>query len=162
VGGNEADLVRCRPLLETFARRVLYIGSSGSGHKIKLLNQMMFGAINAMTAEMMAVASKMGISPEVLYHTITASQAGTVSNLFKELGRRISENDYSDPTFTVDLLVKDVKLGIQMASKHGAPPLMGKTIDWINEVAKAHGAGSGDTAIMWKSILKLWEKNSDK
>ncbi len=40
------------------AAKVMHIGESGSGNKIKLLNQMMFSAINAMTAEMMAVAEK--------------------------------------------------------------------------------------------------------
>jgi 3-hydroxyisobutyrate dehydrogenase-like beta-hydroxyacid dehydrogenase len=49
----------------------------------------MFGAINAMTAEMMAIAAKIGIEPRRLFEIITASQAGTVSNLFKELGKRV-------------------------------------------------------------------------
>jgi 3-hydroxyisobutyrate dehydrogenase-like beta-hydroxyacid dehydrogenase len=47
----------------------------------------MFGAINAMTAEMTAIAVKSGIDPGLLHETITAGQAGTVSNLLKELGQ---------------------------------------------------------------------------
>ena len=54
VGGRGEDLEQCRPVLELFASRILPIGDSGAGHTIKLLNQMMFGAINAMTAEMIA------------------------------------------------------------------------------------------------------------
>jgi 3-hydroxyisobutyrate dehydrogenase len=119
VGGNSAALERCRPLLSCFAKNAIHIGDCGSGHKVKLLNQMMFGAINAMTAEMMAIASRVGVAPALLYETITASPAGTVSNLFKELGRRVAGEDYADPTFTVDLLIKDIKLGIEMAC---APP----------------------------------------
>ena len=76
-GGRPEDIDRCRPVLSRFAAHILHVGPSGSGHKIKLLNQMMFGAINAMTAEMMAVASRIGIEPKLLYETITASQAGT-------------------------------------------------------------------------------------
>ena len=64
---------------------MIHIGPSGSGHKVKLLNQLMFGAINAMTAEMMAIASMVGISPASLFETITASQAGRSVTFLKSL-----------------------------------------------------------------------------
>lgn len=158
VGGQKEVFDRCHGFLEVFAANVLYIGESGSGHKLKLLNQMMFGAINAMTAEMMAISDKIGIKPDLLYKTIVASEAGTVSNLFRELGGRIAEERYEDPTFTVDLLIKDVKLGVEMAKQHGAPPVMGRTVELINEMASAQGYGSEDTSIMWKSMKPIWNK----
>jgi len=157
-GGRAEDIDRCRPVLSLFAAHVPHVGPCGSGHKIKLLNQMMFGAINAMTAEMMAVAEQVGIAPKLLFDTITLSQAGTVSNLFKELGGRVAAGNYADPTFTVDLLIKDVKLGVQMAKQCGAPPILGRTVELINEVAQAQGFGASDTSIMWQSYLRLWGK----
>lgn len=157
-GGDKEDLDRCEPLLRLFAAHVIHIGNSGSGNKVKLLNQMMFGAINAMTAEMMAVSSAMGVSPKLLFETIAASQAGTVSNLFKELGERISCDNYENPTFTVDLLIKDVRLGIQMAKEHQAPPLLTQAVETINEISRAQGFGKNDTSIMWKSYASIWGK----
>jgi 3-hydroxyisobutyrate dehydrogenase-like beta-hydroxyacid dehydrogenase len=159
-GGRPEEIDRCRPVLKLFAAHVPHVGPSGSGHKIKLLNQMMFGAINAMTAEMMAVAEHIGIAPRLLYETITLSQAGTVSNLFKELGGRVAEERYDDPTFTVDLLIKDVALGVKMAREGGAPPVLGRTVELINEIAQAQGYGSRDTSIMWQSYLHLWSKKA--
>jgi len=156
VGGSEKELERCRDVLNVFAANIIYIGGPGSGHKLKLLNQMMFGAINAMTAEMMAVSEKVGIEPSVLYNTILSSQAGTVSNLFKELGGRIADNNYSDPTFTVDLLIKDVKLGVKMAKEYDAPPILGRSVELINEVSRAQGYGAEDTSAMWKCIKNVW------
>ena len=134
----------------------MHVGEVGSGHTIKLLNQMMFGAINAMTAEMMAVAHKMGVSPKLVYETITASQAGTVSNLFKELGARVVEDDYADATFSVDLLIKDVQLGLDMAAEFGAPPLLGRMVSFLNETARSQGYGNQDTAVMWKAVEACW------
>ncbi len=157
-GGRPEDVERCRPVLKLFAAHVPHVGPSGSGHKIKLLNQMMFGAINAMTAEMMAVAERIGIAPKLLFDTITLSQAGTVSNLFKELGGRVAAENYSDPTFTVDLLIKDVALGVKMAREGGAPPILGRTVELINEIARAQGLGPSDTSVMWQSYLRLWGK----
>jgi 3-hydroxyisobutyrate dehydrogenase/2-hydroxy-3-oxopropionate reductase len=138
------------------------VGPSGSGNKVKLLNQLMFGAINAITAEMMAIADQMGIPPGLLYEIIITSGAATVSNLFKELGHRISTEDYTDPTFTVDLLVKDVRLAAQMARESQTPPVLTRTVELINEIAQAQGLGNLDTSIMWKAYQGFWEKNRKK
>ena len=110
-----------------------------------------------MTAEMMAIAEKIGIKPRRLYEIITASQAGTISNLFKELGERVSKENYEDPTFTVDLLVKDIKLAVQMAKNNNAPPILARSVELINEISQAQGLGKKDTAIMWKSYRDIWK-----
>jgi len=157
VGGRKEDLEQCRPVLELLAAKIFHIGESGSGNKVKLLNQLMFGAINAMTAEMMAIAEKIGIPPKTLFETISSSQAATVSNLFKEVGGRIAAENYDNPTFTVNLLVKDLHLAVEMAKAGNAPPLLGRTVELINEIARAQGFGDSDTSIMWKSVRKIWE-----
>ena len=138
------------------------IGESGSGNKVKLLNQLMFGAINAMTAEMMAIAKQVGISPELLYNTITASQAGTVSNLFKELGNSIVEENYTSPTFSVGLLCKDVKLAAQLARQNGATPILGESIEAINKMAQDQGYGKMDTSVMWKCLDVMWKEQGEE
>ncbi len=157
VGGNQEAIERCKPVFKIFAAHIFHAGPAGAGHKIKLLNQLMFGAINAMTAEMMAIAEKIGIEPRRLFEIITASQAGTVSNLFKELGKRVADGNYEDPTFTVDLLAKDIKLAVQMAKENSAPPLLARTVEFINEVSQAQGLGNKDTSIMWKSYRGIWD-----
>jgi 3-hydroxyisobutyrate dehydrogenase len=156
VGGQEEAIERCKPVFKIFAAHIFHAGPAGAGHKIKLLNQLMFGAINAMTAEMMAIAEKIGIEPRRLFEIITASKAGTVSNLFKELGKRVADGNYEDPTFTVDLLVKDIKLAVQMAKENNAPPLLARTIELINEVSQVQGLGNKDTSIMWTSYRGIW------
>ena len=162
VGGDtEQHLNKCLPVLNLLATQIMPIGESGSGNKIKLLNQLMFGAINAMTAEMMAISDKVGISPELLYNTITASQAGTVSNLFKELGKSVAGDDYSTPTFSVDLLCKDVNLATNLARQSGANPILGESIEAINKMAQDQGFGTKDTSIMWKCFKPLWETSAN-
>jgi 3-hydroxyisobutyrate dehydrogenase-like beta-hydroxyacid dehydrogenase len=156
VGGNERDVERCRPVLQPLAANILHIGPAGCGNQVKLLNQLMFGAINAMTAEMMAIAAHMGLDPALVYRAITASNAATVSNLFRELGTRISSNDYDSPTFSIDLLAKDVRLGAEMAKAHGAPPVLARSVEMLNEIARAQGLGKLDTAAMWKIYAGMW------
>jgi 3-hydroxyisobutyrate dehydrogenase/2-hydroxy-3-oxopropionate reductase len=158
VGGDAEDLEKCRGVLGALAANIFHIGPSGAGNQVKLLNQLMFGAINAMTAEMMAISEKVGIAPRLLYETITASQAGTVSNLFRELGARIAADDYRNPTFSVDLLIKDVRLAVEMARAHGAPPIVARSVEFLNEAARAQGLGDADTAVMWQCYRRFWER----
>jgi 3-hydroxyisobutyrate dehydrogenase len=162
VGGRIEDLEASRQILSLLANNIFHIGPSGSGNKIKLLNQLMFGAINAITAEMMAVSKRVGIAPGVLYETIAASQAATVSNLFKELGRRISIEDYENPVFSVDLLTKDVRLAIQMAKDTMSPPLLSRSVEFLNELAQGHGLGTKDTSAMWKVFDNIWDTNDSR
>ena len=156
VGGAVAELERCRPVLERYAARVIPVGASGAGNKIKLLNQMMFAAINAMTAEMMAVAERVGIKPHLLVETITASRAATVSNLFMELGKNIVTGNYDNPTFSVELLCKDTRLAVEMARENGAAPLLAQTIQFLNDAARLQGFGHQDTSVMWQSCRNIW------
>lgn len=149
VGQTPGALAKVEPLLRHYAAAIFDVGGPGAGHTVKLLNQMMFGAINAMTAEMMAISDLLGLPPARLFEIITASQAGTVSNLFRELGQRIADDRYDDPTFSVALLEKDIRLGLEMARAAGADPKLGSVVAAMNEAAIARGLGGSDTAAMW-------------
>lgn len=158
IGGDTGAIERCRDVLELAAAKIIPVGGSGSGNTIKLLNQMMFNAINAMTAEMMAVSDRLGVSRTLLYETIVSSQAGTVSNLFVELGRNVASETYDNPAFSVNLLCKDLDLAVGMADAAGAPPLLARLIQSVNAMAKTQGYGDQDTSVMWKALLPLWSK----
>jgi 3-hydroxyisobutyrate dehydrogenase-like beta-hydroxyacid dehydrogenase len=151
-GGDPDVLARCRPILEHLGREVIHVGPLGAGNTLKLLNAMMFSAINAMTAEMMAISQKAGMAPEVLFNTISSSEAATVSGLFKEVGSKIVARDF-DAIFPIDLLCKDNGLAVAMARDYGAPPVLGGVIQTINELGKSQGLGSEDTS----ALVKVYE-----
>lgn len=156
VGGDKKDLEKVRKVLEILAAKVIYVGPSGYGNIVKLLNNMMLGAINSVTAEILAICTKLGMSPKVLYETIANSGAASVSNLFKELGPKILNRDF-EPLFAIDLLHKDVMLGIQMAKQVGVPLFVSEANQRLNEMARLMGFGKEDTA----SIVKVYEKLLD-
>jgi len=156
VGGDKKDLEKVRKVLEILAAKIIYVGPSGHGNIVKLLNNMMLGAINSVTAEILAICTKLGMSPKVLYETIANSGAASVSNLFKELGPKILNRDF-EPLFAIDLLHKDVRLGIQMAKQAGVPLFVSEANQRLNEMARLMGFGKEDTA----SIVKVYEKLLD-
>jgi len=153
VGGEKKDLEKVRKVLEVLAAKIIYVGPSGYGNIVKLLNNMMFGAINSITCEIFAICAKLGMNPKVLYETIAESGAASVSGLFKELGPKILKRDF-EPLFAVDLLCKDVSLGIQMAKKVDVPLFVSEANQHLNEMARLMGFGKEDTA----SVVKVYEK----
>lgn len=153
VGGETQVLERCHPVLEILAHKIIHVGPLGAGNTLKLLNAFMFSAINAMTAEMMAISVKAGLSPKVLFETISASEAATVSGLFKEVGAKIVARDFS-PIFPVDLLCKDNDLAVNMARELGAPPILANAVQMMNELARSQGFGAEDSS----ALIKVYEK----
>jgi len=152
VGGDEAALEKARPVLERVAKRVQLVGPSGSGNIVKLLNNLMFGAINAVTAEVMALCAKVGMEPAVMFNLIADSGAATVSNLFRELGPKMLRRDYS-PLFAIDLLYKDNMLALDMARAYKAPLPLSVSTQTLNEMARAAGLGTEDTS----ALVKVYE-----
>lgn len=156
VGGDEASLAKVSPALSVLAQRLVPVGPSGAGNVVKLLNNLMFGAINAVTAEVMAVCDRTGVEPRVFFEAVSSSGAATVSNLFLELGAKMLQRDYS-PLFTIDLLRKDNRLGLEMAAAVGTPLVLSRTTQMLNELAAASGLGTEDTSALVKVYEHLYE-----
>jgi 3-hydroxyisobutyrate dehydrogenase-like beta-hydroxyacid dehydrogenase len=90
--------------------------------------------------------------PKVLFDLIENSGAATVSNLFRELGPKMLDRDYS-PLFSVDLLHKDNNLALEMAREYKAPMPLSTTTQLLNEMARAEGLGAEDTS----ALVKVYE-----
>ncbi|MBS6396632.1 MAG: NAD(P)-dependent oxidoreductase [Clostridiales bacterium] len=159
-GGNPDALERVKPVLLTFAGNAIPVGGHGAGNALKLLNQLMFSCINAISSEVMAICDHVGIDKQVFYDTVAGSSAATVSGLFREVGNSIVTDGYENPAFTVDLLIKDAKLGLQMAKDADAPSVIAGTVQLYNEIAHAEGLGMQDTSALYKVFSQHYEKLS--
>jgi 3-hydroxyisobutyrate dehydrogenase-like beta-hydroxyacid dehydrogenase len=153
IGGESAYLRKCHEILQILAQKIIHVGPSGTGNIVKLLNNMMFGAINAVTAEVFAICAKSGLDPNVFYETVSNSGAATVSNLFKEVGSKILSKNFS-PVFSIELLRKDMLLGIRMANRLNVPILVSNSNQLINNIAELAGCAKEDTA----SVIKIYEQ----
>lgn len=153
VGGDVEAVERVRPLLEsTVAARLAHVGDVGSGSVVKLLNNLMFGAINAVTTEALNISRLADLDPEVFAQVVADSGAATVSGLFRELSAKIPAGDYS-PTFELGLLRKDNRLALELANNSGSPAFIATCVDQINNMtAGQHWAGE-DTG----AVHKLYE-----
>ena len=64
VGASDAVFARLKPVLETWAGKVVHIGATGDGHRMKLLNNFLSLGYAALYSEALALSQKVGISPE--------------------------------------------------------------------------------------------------
>lgn len=156
VAGGPADAIdRVRPLLESsIARKIAHIGETGSGSVVKLLNNLMFGAINAVTAETMEICERSGVDPELFTATVADSGAATVSGLFRELGGKIPTGDYS-PSFALGLLQKDNRLALRLAERTRSPSFVAHCVDQLNTLATTQGWAHEDTAAVHRLYRML-------
>jgi len=64
VGATDAVFARLKPVLETWAGRVVHVGGPGDGHRMKLINNFLSLGYAALYAEALTVAQKVGITPQ--------------------------------------------------------------------------------------------------
>lgn len=147
VGGAAEAYDRALPVLQAIAQRAPHVGALGTGHTIKLLNNMMFAAINVATAEAISSCERLGLDPATFVDVVAGSAAATVSPLFKALAPRMLGEDL--PTvFTVALLHKDLTLGLDMCEEAGAPLVSAPQLARVTSAALDLGLADEDTAAL--------------
>jgi 3-hydroxyisobutyrate dehydrogenase-like beta-hydroxyacid dehydrogenase len=70
VGGDDAHVERCRPLFDAYATNVVHFGALGAGQKVKLLNNLLFGANVELAVEAARLGNEFGIDPVLLATTL--------------------------------------------------------------------------------------------
>ena len=143
VGGNHAHLATIQPMLDVMGRLTMYVGPSGTGNRIKLPHNAL-GAVNAVAvAESLALCVQLGVDPQTYYDVVRQGGGMAYSTYFDRRAMRVVEGDFS-PTFTLDLMHKDVTLASRMAGPSLAHlPILKETLATFAE-AKAKGWGAED------------------
>ncbi len=138
VGGDEAMLERARPLLECYAARITWMGSSGSGQATKAVNQVLVAGIAAAVCEGLALGAALGLAPERLLPTLAAGAAG---NWFLDRrGASMLRGEF-DVGFKLALLHKDLDIVQRIARGAGCDhSVIDKAlVDYAQLMAQGHG-----------------------
>ena len=114
-GGEEEIFNEVKPLLECMGNPV-YTGPSGSGDTIKLINNMIGGAMLAIMAEGYALAEKAGIDSNLLYEATRGGFAG--SPLYDNKVPKIIARDF-EPGARIAVHHKDIVNALSFAEKTG-------------------------------------------
>lgn len=156
VGGSQADFDEALPILQAMASSVVRVGEIGAGNIAKLANQIVVAVNIAAVAEALALASKAGADPELVYNAIRGGLAG--STVMDAKAPMMLERNIK-PGFKVDLHVKD--LGNVMDTGHGVgvPLPMAAQVMEMMQALKVDGLGQADHSALVRYYEKLanWE-----
>jgi len=143
VGGDPGQMPAVQPLLDVLGRLTMHVGPPGTGNQIKLLHNAL-GAVNAVAvAESLALCDAVGVDPRTYYQVVKNGGGMAYSTYFDRRVMRIVEGNY-DPTFTLDLMLKDVTLASEMAGDLLSKlPILRETLAAYAEGQRS-GAGSED------------------
>ena len=152
VGGDRTVFEDVRPILETVAANVFYVGESGAGCVAKLATQYM-GYTNLIAAiEGMLIARLGGVDPAILADIVPVS-AGA-SRAFNAIPNAILDGSYQAGG-TLDIVAKDVALACALAERVNAPASTGQAANSLYRQAQEAGWGDEGYPIVARILEAL-------
>ncbi len=150
-GGDAAAVERVKPLLDSCARQVFYMGEIGQGLAMKLVNNMLIQVGTVAVAEAMVLGAKAGLEPQAMVDVIRQSTGHSVA--FEMRAPRYLSGDF-EPGGTVDITWKDQTLQTDFANALGVPLFLANTTRQIFQWARGLGYNKKDSSI----TVKLYEE----
>ena len=154
VGGEHKVFEQARPILETMGKQenIFYVGPNGAGEVVKIVNNILCGAIAAAIAESFVLGVKAGADVDLMAKIIGAS-SGASWQLANQFPLRAFNGSFQ-PGFMTDLLHKDLGLALDLAAESQTPLAMTALTRQMYEMARAEGFGKED----YTALIKVLEK----
>ena len=114
VGGNSECLLRVRPILASIASGVVYVGPSGCGALLKLINNFLCGVEAAALAEAVTWIERSSLDRQPAMDVLINGAPG--SPLVRVFALRMLARDY-EPRFELQWMCKDLLYALEEASR---------------------------------------------
>jgi 3-hydroxyisobutyrate dehydrogenase len=155
VGGTKEHFDQHLPLFRALGgmpEQIYHAGPNGAGYGIKVLLNLLWFIYAAGTSEVLAIGSKLGLDLRVLQQALCASPSQ--SNFLQYDINSVFEAGNYDDGFTIDLVCKDIQLGIALGDKTGIDTAVARIVEQLHQKAlDTYGAKSGEM-----SVVKLYEE----
>ncbi len=147
-GGTAEQVERATPVLMAMGSELINAGGPGMGIRVKLINNYMSIALNALSAEAAVLCEALGLSFDVALQVMSGTPAGK-GHFTTTWPNKVLKGDLS-PAFMIDLAHKDLGIALDVANQlHVAMP-MGAASREVYSQARASGRGRQD----WSAILE--------
>jgi len=153
VGGPKENYEKALPLLNILGKNIFLLGDSPSvGTRIKLLNNLMIGFYTKGVAEMLVLAESAGLSLDKVYEILNVSYGQ--SKIYTRNYAEYMKNEDYQPGFSIDLLLKDMRLAQKMAVQGEVDlPVTNQLIEEYEQMSK-EGFGNLDISAAYLSTAK--------
>ena len=141
--GDKSAFDEAKPVLEVVGENVFYLGESGAGHVMKLLNNAMSMTGASMMAEIYAVADKSGLSRQDVYDVM--SSGPNHSPMMDLVSAYALEGDDSKLAFAIKNGSKDAGYYNRMIADEGINQTIASGT--VSAMAAATDEGLGDEMV---------------
>ncbi len=158
VGGKREVFEACRPLLENLGTLVVHAGDVGSGQVLKLCNNLIVAAEMVAICEGSAILEREGVDPKLAFEVLTSSTSDSRVMRVRFPLAGVSEDHPAsrsfEPMFTLDLLHKDLELGLELATEAGVEASVAMEALRAYSRARAAGLGDLDYSAVYRAVVE--------
>ena len=144
VGGNKEAIERAMPVLKCMGTDTFLCGGPGTGHAMKITNNLLATTIMMANTEALAIGIKSGLTLELMQEVMRTTMAWN-QQFAVAMPKKAFVGDDS-PGFAIRLACKDVRLACDLAQSLGFPALVGRAAQKTMENVMEQGLGDRDTA----------------
>lgn len=155
VAGKQSDVERARAALTVMSDKFFHIGDMpGQSQVLKLSNNLLNAATMTLSSEMVLMAMRAGIDPNVAIDVINVSTGRNraTEDIFKT---QILNGAFATGA-RMEILRKDVVLALEEASRLGTPRHAASAVRDIWEAAISEGHGPEDYSNIFKFIDRAY------
>lgn len=156
VGGDREAYEAVLPELNCIGKNIFYIGKSGSGDAMKIVNNLLLGCNMAALAEALILGEKCGLDLKTMKEIISISSGRSYVSEAK-LENFIMPESY-EGGFAISLQHKDLSLALEAGKAVTMPLPMTSMAAQIYELAKAEGLSRKDIS----ALVKMWSEHTLK
>jgi 3-hydroxyisobutyrate dehydrogenase-like beta-hydroxyacid dehydrogenase len=142
-GGDEADFVKAKPVMDSYAKAVTLLGASGAGQLTKMVNQICIAGLVQALSEGLAFAEKAGLDGNAVLDVI--SKGAAQSWQMENRGQTMLKREFNFG-FAVDWMRKDLGICLEEARRNGAKLPLTAVIDAFYGEVQAAGGNRFDTS----------------
>lgn len=153
IGAPEPLYARVRPVFEVISPNIFHCGDVGSGHVMKLVNNVIAAGVRTLTFEALAMGIKNGLSLQTCAEVLAKGSARSYSTEVT-LPRLASGNLAAN--FTLGLMHKDVRLACQLGLDSGAPMPVANLVRELFQMAINEQGAEQDVNM----LLRLIERHA--
>jgi 3-hydroxyisobutyrate dehydrogenase-like beta-hydroxyacid dehydrogenase len=149
VGGDKSTFEAAKPVLKDMGREIHYMGSTGSGVAMKLVNNLMAICNTGALVEAIVLGVKSGIDVDKLCEVINTSSGNSYE--FQLKYPRIVKRNFAR-RFSLSLEYKDIDLATSFGEELGVPLFVSNATKALFGMGKALGLGEEDNIAVIKVL----------
>lgn len=156
VGGDAGLVERAKPVLSGMGQKIFHVGLGGTGHAMKICNNMMTGMSIVAISEVFALGEKFGLDYQSVFDVVSQGSGScwALVNYCPVPGPVPSSpasNGY-ESKFSMPMMLKDMRLSQQAADELNAATPLAASAAAVYQLAVANGLSEKDCSAVFELI----------